>query len=87
MTGWRNASQFPRATCLEVRNRLLGQPIEFAGFGISLDLLVEMRRLELLEPSAKLLELIVRQLGDGSLDIFKGRHGQSSSDGASFALI
>ena len=58
MTGWQSVSQFSSAARLKVCKRLLSESVELARFGIPFDGLIEMRGLELLEPSAKLLELI-----------------------------
>ena len=78
MMGWQSASQFSSAARLKVCKRLLSESVELARLGIPFNGLIEMRGLELLEPSAKLLELISGQIRDGSLDIFQCRHGESS---------
>src|SRR6266481_8566699 len=75
-TGWRNVSQFARATGAEIRQRLLCELVEPARFGVALDLLVESSGLEFLKPSAESRELIRRQFGHSLFDIFEGRHGQ-----------
>ncbi len=56
---------------------LVSQPIELAGLGVALDLAVEARGLEFLEPGAKAGELVGRQLGDGFFDVFDGAHGST----------
>jgi len=79
MTGRQNVSQLTRTTTAKIRKRLFGEPIESARLGVSLDLFIEMRRLEFLKPRAESGELIGGQLGNGFFDSFKGRHGGSDS--------
>src|SRR5262245_54644 len=74
MTGWRSVSQLAGATGAEVGERLLGELIEPAPLGVSLDPLVEMSGLEFLKPGAELCELVGRQFGYGFLDVLKARH-------------
>src|SRR6266404_9344256 len=74
-TGWRNVSQFARATGAEIRQRLLCELVEPARFGVALDLLVESSGLEFLKPSAESRELIRRQFGHRLFDIFERCHG------------
>src|SRR6266404_9593368 len=74
-TGWRNVSQFARATGAEIRQRLLCDLVEPARFGVALDLLVESSGLEFLKPSAESRELIRRQFGHRLFDIFERCHG------------
>ena len=50
--------------------RLGNQLIQLAGLGITLDLFIEHALLKLIEPSAKLGELLRRQLRYGFLDFF-----------------
>jgi hypothetical protein len=58
-TDWRSASQLARAAGAIIGKRLVAEPIEPARLGVTLDLLVEARRLEFVEPSAELGELML----------------------------
>jgi hypothetical protein len=54
--------------------RLIGEPVEPAGLGVALDLLIEPRGIERLEPGAEFRELFGRQRSDGFFEVFDG-HG------------
>jgi len=49
---------------------LVGEAIELAGLGVTLDLAIEALGLELPEPRAKFRLLIGRQAGDGLFKVF-----------------
>ena len=60
------------AAFAEVVDGLVGEMIELARLGVALDLLVEARGVERIEPVAELRELIGGQLGDGVFEVFDG---------------
>jgi hypothetical protein len=64
---------------MEIREGLLGQPVELAGLDVVLDLLVEARAIERRKPVAELGELIRRQLGDGLFEVLDGHAGRITS--------
>ena len=68
----------------DVMDALSAQPmaIELAALGVALDLLVETRGLEFLEPRPKARELVGRELGDGLFDVFKLGHARQDSTAA-----
>jgi len=73
--GSQNASKFAGAAAAKIVQRLIGQAIKPPFLGVALDLLIEARGVELLEPGAKLRELIRRQLGDSfSISSMVGRN-------------
>lgn len=55
---------------------LFGQAIEPAGLGVALDLLIEARGIERLEPVGEICELVGRQVGDGLFEVFDGHKEQ-----------
>ncbi len=60
------------AAFTKIGKRLVGEAIEFAGLSVALDLLIEARGVECLEPVAKSGELVGRELGDGFFEVFDG---------------
>jgi hypothetical protein len=46
---------------------------QLGGLGVALDLLIEARGVELLEPGAEFRKLAGRQLGDGFFEVFDGQ--------------
>jgi hypothetical protein len=75
-TGSQNVSQSSSAARPKIRECLFGEPLKLPRFRIPLNGPIEVRGLELLEPGAKPLQLVEWQVGDGSFDIFKLRHGE-----------
>src|SRR5437868_3876393 len=67
------------ASLARIVHCLLGQPVELAGPGIALDLLVEARLLERHEPRAEPRQRARREPGHGALDVVDSRHGANSS--------
>ena len=66
---------------------LLGnQLIQLAGLGIALDLFIEHALLKLIEPSAKLGELLRRELRYSFLDFFNCRHCLRLELGRAFSI-
>ena len=53
---------------------LIGQPVELARFGITLDLLIEAHGVKFLEPDAEFRKLVRGQFGDGLGDVIDA-HG------------
>src|SRR5207253_5703318 len=72
------ASQFAGAAGAEFGERLVGEPVELAAFGVALDLAVEAVSFERLEPCAELRKLVGSKFCDGFLDVFDG-HGRRIS--------
>ena len=63
------------------------EPVELAANGIALDLFVETRGVERLEPGPERPKFLGRQPGDGFLDIFNGGHGQRIAQGVPHAAM
>ncbi len=55
------------AALAEIGEGLFGEPVELASLGVALDLLIEARGIERLEPVAEFRELVGRKLGNGFL--------------------
>ncbi|HEX5863203.1 MAG TPA: hypothetical protein VF014_02900 [Casimicrobiaceae bacterium] len=53
---------------------MIGEGIELAALGITLDLFVEPRAIERCEPGAEFLQLIGREPRHGLFDVFKLAH-------------
>ena len=53
-------------------DRCVSKPVEVAALGVTLDLLIEARRIKLLEPGAKAREIVGGQLGDSPFNVFDG---------------
>lgn len=62
------------AAASHLGKRRFRQPVELAASGVSLDLGVKLRRVELLEPAAETGKLVGRKIGDGVFDIVNGAH-------------
>jgi hypothetical protein len=56
----------------EIAHGSIGQLIYLAGFGVTLDLLIELRGVELLEPIPELRKLVGRQLSNRFFKVFDG---------------
>jgi hypothetical protein len=54
----------------QIVDGLIGEAVELAGLGVSLDLAIQAVGLECLESSAEFRVLVGRQAGDGFLDVF-----------------
>jgi hypothetical protein len=54
----------------QIVDGLIGEPVEFAGLGVTLDLAIEAVGLERLEPDEEFRVLVGRQAGDGILNVF-----------------
>lgn len=65
---------------MEIGERLVGEPIEPAGPGVALDLVIEACDIERLEPVAKLRELIRRQFGDSVFEVLDGHAGKMTEN-------
>ena len=63
------------------------EPVELAANGIALDLFVETRGVERLEPGPERPKFLMRQPGDGFLDLFNGGHGQRIAQGVPHAAM
>jgi hypothetical protein len=57
------------AALAKVGEGLLGETIELASLGIALDLAIEARAVERIEPIAEFGELVGRKLGDGVFEV------------------
>lgn len=73
------------ATLGVIGKGLLGQAVEPAGLGVALDLVIEARGIERLEPVAEFREFVRRQLGDGLFEVFDG-HGQNIAGRREFVI-
>ena len=58
---------------------IFGKLIQFAGFGVPFDLLVEQPRLKLVEPSPEFGKLFGTELRHCFPDVFNRRHGREHS--------
>jgi hypothetical protein len=66
-------------TLTEISDSLFRHPIELAARSVALDLFVESRAIERLEPFAEPSEFIRRKSGDGLFDIVKLGHARQHS--------
>jgi len=67
-------SEFFALSRVMVGARFSRKPIQFSGFGVPLDLFVELPLLKLLEPRPELGELLAAKLGNGLLYVFYSGH-------------
>ena len=65
-------SMLAGAAFTEVGDGLIGEMVEFAGLGITLDFPIEARGIDRLEPFAEFRELVGRQLRHGFFEVFDG---------------
>jgi hypothetical protein len=59
---------------------LIGEPVEFAGLDVTLDLAIEAIGLELFEPGAELRVLVGRQACDGFFEVFDAHNADIICD-------
>ena len=77
MPGLRNASKLSRSARAVRGDGIFGDRIKPPGRHVPHNALIELGRLELLEPRTEGGKLLRRKLRDGSLDFIHGRHASS----------
>jgi hypothetical protein len=79
MPGLRNASKLSRSARAVRGDGIFGDRIKPPGRHVTHNALIELGRLELLEPRTEGGKLLRRKLGHGSLDFIHSRHASQHS--------